>query len=193
LVIAFVTWPLQANCGFGVAGGGAGGLGVFVALGLGLAVGLGVLVGGTGVGVGGGVSVGGGVGVAVYTIGVLVAGGVGVDVAVGSGVSVGMGVIVGVKVTVKVGLGVLVGVAVGSVRESRPPDPQASMPAIMIAATTNINTRFLIPFIIPPEFSPVSRHSFALRMRRLSAKSTNRSPHRVQRAKRGLLYHSSGE
>jgi hypothetical protein len=126
-------------------------------------------------------------------MGVLVASGVGVDVAVGSGVSVGIGVMVGVNVTVKVGLGVLVGVAVGSVRESKPPDPQASMPASMIAATTNINPRFLMPFIIPPVFFPASRYSFALRGHGLSANSTDRSPRWVQRAKRGLLYHSSEE
>jgi hypothetical protein len=92
------------------------------------------------------------VGVAVYTMGVLVGGGVGVAVLVGVGVLVGIGVFVGVSVMVKVGLGVLVGVAVGSLRESRPPVPQASNPAIMAIATTTITIRFLIPFITPPLF-----------------------------------------
>jgi hypothetical protein len=100
--------------------------------------------------------VGSGVGVAVYTIGVLVGSGVGVAVSVGKGVSVGTGVLVGVRVTVKVGLGVLVGVAVGSVRDSKPPLPQASIATTMMAATIRITTLFLIPFITPPSLFPAS-------------------------------------
>jgi hypothetical protein len=76
---------------------------------------------------------------------------VGSGVFVGVGVSVGIGVRVGVRVTVKVGLGVLVGVAEGSAR--RPISellPQANVPAIIAIATTRITTRFLIPFITPP-------------------------------------------
>ena len=139
------TVPRHANCGRGVfvGWGGLVAVGLLVGLLVGLGVGLGVLVGV-------GVSVGAGVGVAVKTIGVLVGSGVGVAVSVGVGVSLGWGVWVAVDVTVKVGLGVLVGVGVGCVRASRPPGPQASMPAIAATTTTDTIIRFCVLLITPP-------------------------------------------
>jgi hypothetical protein len=50
------------------------------------------------------------------------------------------GVFVGVKVTVKIGMEGLVGVAVGSVRDSKPPLPHASIAESMSTASNRMLT-----------------------------------------------------